>query len=827
MCENLCLKLIISFITLYYTYKFMFPKRDFHLQNHLKLMRNTAAECTLFLKKNEEFPIQKACKVLLIGSGARNTVKGGLGSGDTETITYTTCEQGLEKAGFTITTKRWLDTYPHLKEDKLIEQMNYIKEIHEKNNISKMFRTIAFPEYDYDLKFTEEEEKADIAIYVLSRNSGEGFDRRLIKGDALLTNTEIKDILYLNKNFKKFILVLNVGGVVDLSPVKNVSNILLLSQLGEVTGDILADIILGKANPSGKLATTWAAIEDYKFINEFGYGNNTLYKEGVYVGYRYFDSAKVNPLFPFGYGLSYTSFDISYISLKSKKDEIFIKLKVKNIGKYPGKEVVQIYVSPSQENMDKPYQSLVSFKKTPLLRPDEEIEMCLNFKLRQVARYDEKIACYILDKGKHIIRMGNSSRNTKVVGYAELSEDSLTKQLKNINGKPGFKDYKPSIILNDDISKVDKIIIGKDDFDFKRELYLYDYKMYDIVTKLKDEDLAHLCVGGYAEEGEFNEKGRGLNGLTTNKVKKVKHYLKMCDGPTGLRLARAYTKNSTGYYRLSKNPNQINKYSYLSKLPKISLVRNDSMDDFSNYTKVIYQTPTALPVATALAQSFNVELVQRYGDVIGKEMEIYDIDILLGPAMNIHRNILCGRNFEYYSEDPYVTGKMASAFIKGIQSHKNKGATIKHFTGNNQENNRLNSNSRISERALREIYMRGFQIAIEDAQPVALMTSYNLVNGKHTSENYQLLINTIRNEWNFKGLVMTDWISSGHIEYKTSVYPSQFVNSIIKAGNNIIMPGNIKDYNLILQKIKEKEMRREDLYHCASKVYETIELLNK
>ena len=208
-------------------------------------------------------------------------------------------------------------------------------------------------------------------------------------------------------------------------------------------------------------------------------------------------------------------------------------------------------------------------------------------------------------------------------------------------------------------------------------------------------------------------------------------------------------------------------------------------------------------------------------------MEIYDIDILLGPAMNIHRNILCGRNFEYYSEDPYVTGKMASAFIKGIQSHKNKGATIKHFTGNNQENNRLNSNSRISERALREIYMRGFQIAIEDVQPVALMTSYNLVNGKHTSENYQLLINTIRNEWNFKGLVMTDWISSGHIEYKTSVYPSQFVNSTIKAGNNIIMPGNIKDYNLILQKIKEKEMRREDLYHCASKVYETIELLNK
>ena len=249
------------------------------------------------------------------------------------------------------------------------------------------------------------------------------------------------------------------------------------------------------------------------------------------------------------------------------------------------------------------------------------------------------------------------------------------------------------------------------------------------------------------------------------------------------------------------------------------------MEDLSNYTNVIYQNPTALPIATALAQSFNVELVQLYGDIVGKEMEIYDIDILLGPAMNIHRNILCGRNFEYYSEDPFISGKMAAAFIKGIQSHKNKGATIKHFTGYNQEYNRLNANSKISERALREIYMKGFQIAIEDAHPVALMTSYNLINGLHTSENYQLMINTLRNEWNFKGLVMTDWIRSGQTEYKTAHFPSQFVNATIKAGNNILMPGSETDFQLILQKLSEKELTRDDLLMCASKVYETIELL--
>ena len=825
MDECLCPKITLSFILIASSFFFMFPNRNLNSKKHIKIMRNTAAECALFLKKNEEFPIEKACNVLLIGSGARLTVKGGLGSADTETITYTTCEKGLEKAGFKITTKNWLEKYPHFKEDKLQEHMNYIKEIHEKNNISNIFRIIAFPEYEYDLKVTEEEEKADIAIYVLSRNSGEGFDRRLIKGDALLTDTEIKDILYLNHKFRKFILVLNVGGVVDLSPVKDVSNILLLSQLGEVTGDILADIILGKANPSGKLATTWAAIQDYKFISEFGDGNNTLYKEGVYVGYRYFDSAKVNPLFPFGYGLSYTSFKISYISLRNKKDEIFIKVKVKNIGKYHGKEVIQVYVSPPQENKDKPYQSLVSFKKTPLLKPNEEVEMRLHFKLRDVARYDEDIACYMLDKGKYIIRVGNSSRNTKAIGYAELNKDSLTKQLKNIDRKPGFNDYKPKIVLNDDISNLDKVIIGSDDFDFKRELYRYKYKINDKIKKLKDEELAYLCVGGYAEEGEFNEKERGLNGLTTNKVNQIKQYLKMCDGPTGLRLARAYNLDSKGYHRLTKSGNQLYRYSYLKNLSKIYLVQNDTKEDFSNYTNLIFQKPTALPIATALAQSFNVELVQLYGDIVGKEMEIYDIDILLGPAMNIHRNILCGRNFEYYSEDPFLTGKMAAAFIKGIQSNKNKGATIKHFTGYNQENNRLNSNSRISERALREIYMKGFQIAIEDAHPVALMTSYNLINGLHPSENYQLMISTLRNEWNFKGMIMTDWIRSGQSEYKTSIYPSQFVNATIKAGNNIIMPGSKRDYKLILQKLNEKELTRDDLLYCASKVYETIKLL--
>ena len=225
--------------------KFIPVELNFYESQNIKELRKSAAECTLFLNRNEEFPIKKPGKVLLIGSGARNTIKGGLGSGDVESRYYSTCEQGLEAAGFIVTTKNWLKQYPTLKEQKANEHLNYI------NNIFMTYKgggfsMVSFPEYEYDLKLTPAEENADIAIYVLARNSGEGMDRRLIKGDVLLTDTEIKDILYLNKKFKKFMLVLNVGGVVDITPIKYVSNILYLSQLGVVTGDILADIILGK-----------------------------------------------------------------------------------------------------------------------------------------------------------------------------------------------------------------------------------------------------------------------------------------------------------------------------------------------------------------------------------------------------------------------------------------------------------------------------------------------------------------------------------------------------------------------------------------------------
>ena len=798
----------------------------------INFLQKNSAEFTLFLNKNNEFPIQNPCKVLLIGSGARKTVKGGLGSGIVDTEYFTTIEEGLEKANFTISplSKKWLSDYIIIKQKNTQEHLNYLTELFTQNQQNNAFASVSFPEVDYNLSIIENEKnKSDIAIYVLSRNMGEGADRRPIKGEVLLTETEIKDILYLDKNYKKFMLVLNVGGVVDLSPVKNVSNILLLSQLGIPTGDVLADIILGKSNPSGKLATTWASYNDYKFINEFGNLDDTNYLEGVYVGYRYFDSVGINPLYPFCFGKSYTDFNISKISLLHNKDEILIKVRIKNIGNYTGKEVAQVYVSPSQENEDKPYQSLVAFKKSENIKPGKSEDLTIKFNLSDIARFDTLSACYILDKGKYIIRVGNSSKNTKIYGYIELDENIVLEQLKNIIVDPGFKDFKPNVNYNENLDNYQSIKLAKEDFNLKIVNYTYIAKVSTKLLNYSYSDLINLCLGNYKENNTeyFKERELGFAGTTSKKINFKNNYITMADGPAGLRIARAYGIDRNGFFhRMDSNLVEANDYRFLLNQKNISFEYNSTANiDMKKYEKIKFQYPIAIPIETALAQSFNIDLVKKIGKIISKQMSKFNVDIWLAPALNIHRNILCGRNFEYFSEDPYVTGTMAAAIIQGVQSNKKKGATIKHYAANNQEFNRLNSNSKMSERALREIYLKGFKIAIEKSNPLGLMTSYNLLNGIHTSENFNLIINVLRNEWGFKGLIMTDWSYSGRKQFLKSKYPAQNVFNIIKAGVDIMMPGTKREYIILEQKWNETLLKKEHLLRCSGKVYEIIKLI--
>ncbi|MDD6879793.1 MAG: glycoside hydrolase family 3 C-terminal domain-containing protein, partial [bacterium] len=346
-------------------------------KEHIETLRKYCPECTVLLKKNGEFPIANPCRVALYGSGARRTLKGGTGSGDVYSRFYTTAEAGLESAGFTVTTKDWLDKYDAFADARHREFARKLRlKIKRAGKEGMQLYGTGAIDSETEYEFPTDHD-GDICVYVLARLSGEGWDREPKKGDLFLTDGEIRDILKLNKKFKKFILVLNVSGVVDLTPVKDVGNILLLSQLGIPTGDVLADIILGKSEPSGRLTTTWTTYSDYQTIGQFGERDDTRYNEGIYVGYRYFDTVGKTPLFPFGYGLSYTEFDVKFAGISNDGGKITVKAEVKNTGKRAGREVVQVYLSCPWGRFDKPAKELSAHGKTTLLESggSETVEM--------------------------------------------------------------------------------------------------------------------------------------------------------------------------------------------------------------------------------------------------------------------------------------------------------------------------------------------------------------------------------------------------------------------------------------------------------------------
>ena len=358
----------------------------------------------------------------------------------------------------------------------------------------------------------------------------------------------------------------------------------------------------------------------------------------------------------------------------------------------------------------------------------------------------------------------------------------------------------------DDLTNIDLITLTKSDISTKEVQYNYTPKYNDFVKNLKIEDAAKMCLSE-----------------TIAEVSELKNQFMMGDGPAGLRLARKYGVDEKGTYRLCDDPMDEGLKDYLSPEEYATLDNYDNNKDRKG--EIFYHFATAIPIGTALGQSFNEDLVEMFADIIGNEMEIFNINLLLAPGVNIHRNPLCGRNYEYYSEDPLISGVLAGAFIRGIQSHKNKGATIKHFIANEQEFDRYSSNSILSERTLREIYLKPFKIAIESSSPFALMTSYNLLNGVHPSERSDLIYDVLRSEWGFEGLIMSDFYMSGITGTGVSNQPSQFsVNNIANGNNYQLVFGGFNYFN-VLDALKAGTITQEHIYECASKVYETIEKL--
>lgn len=785
---------------------------------HAETVRALGAECTVLLKTDGAFPLDGPCPVALYGSGARNTIKGGTGSGEVNSRYSITVEAGLEEAGFTVTSKDWLDAYDQTRAaaQGAFYQALFAAAANDMSaGIAAMGAVMPEPEYELPLNCT-----VDTAIYVLGRISGEGSDRNPVRGDVLLTETEVRDILELNRSSKNFILVLNTGGVVDLSPVMEVRNILVLSQLGTETGRILADLLLGKAFPSGKLTTTWAAWGEYPAMGDFGDINDTHYTEGVYVGYRYFNAVGKKPLFPFGYGIGYTTFSVVPGAVSADGDRITVQATVTNTGSRPGKETVQVYVQPPQGKLDKP-MALAAFAKTETLNAGASETVSISFPLRDIASYDESISAWVLEPGRYAVLAGTSSADLVPAAAVDLDAGVVTMQCRPCGGKPNFTDWTPDRIPAPAEDYPIQLNVSASSIPTETVVYDTPRAIDPITDSLTDEELAYLCIGAFDPNaagmsiiGNAGQTVAGSAGESYGKLAdKGIPALVMADGPAGLRLSREYYKDADGAHSLGTTMPE----SILAMIPP------EMQPKAPEITGPVYdQYCTAIPIGTAIAQSWNPALAEACGDLVGDEMERFGVHLWLAPALNIHRDIRCGRNFEYFSEDPLISGVFAAAITKGVQKHPGCGTTVKHYCCNNQENNRYFSNSQVSERALREIYLKGFGIAVRDSQPHALMTSYNLLNGEHISQRKDILEDILRDEFGFRGLVMTDWVFPMPNE---GCHPGPCAAKITAAGNDIAMPGTSMDLESIKAGLQDGTVTRERLQIDASRTIRIAKML--
>ena len=789
-------------------------------RQHLEQLRALAPECTLFLKRSGKLPLPGPCEIALYGSGARHTVKGGTGSGEVNSRSFLNIEESLSRAGFQILTKDWLDRYDAVRKDAYAAFLKKIRSDARKHRTSPLIEGMGavMPEPEYEIPL---EQRCNTAVYVLSRISGEGSDRKVVPGDVLLSESEKRDILALQEMYPVFLLVLNVGGPVDLSPVvQDVDDILLLSQLGVQTSAVLSDILLGEAYPSGKLTTSWVRGGDFCPQAEFGEKEETHYKEGIYVGYRYYDAAHVKPLFPFGFGLGYTDFRLEPGAVTLAGEQVTVSAQVRNTGAFSGKEVVQLYLSSPWGALDQPAQALAAYGKTRELAPGESCRMELRFKMSDLASFDEARSAYVLEKGDYVLRCGNSSRKSKPMALLRLTHEVVTLQARDLLGKPDFSDWKPE---------------GPEPVPEGLPVYVLDAESIPtktlsdtrtprpdpMVQALTDEELVFLNIGGFKLKDRSSVVGDsgfaipGTAGETTSQLKaKGFPAIIMADGPAGVRLARDYYEDKKGAHSLSSAmlPTMID----LLPAPVRSSMRRQKK--LPKGAVVKHRYATAIPIGTAIAQSFSLSLAESCGDIVGDEMERFGIHLWLAPALNIHRSILCGRNFEYFSEDPLVSGLTAAAITRGVQKHPGRGVTIKHFAANNQETNRYNNNSNVSQRALREIYLKGFGLCVRESQPCAVMTSYNLINGVHTSESRELTEDILRGEFGFQGIVMTDWVVGGSLMYNSKRYPMPNAGKVALAGGDLFMPGSKADYDRCMAMVRSGELPRYQLELNATRV---------
>ncbi len=736
-------------------------------EKHIQLSRRAAHEGAVLLKNDNGFlPLAKGKKVAVFGNAQIDYVKGGSGSGIVYAPYVRNIYEGLKMKGDKVEV---FDSLSLFYTDYVV---NAYKNGGENGRLTE-------PKVPTELLHAASA-FTDTAIITICRFSGEGYDKR---NDSENKYFELEDgekemVADVLASFENVIVLLNVGAMIDTSWFANNEKIkaaLLLWQGGLEGGLAAADLLVGDASPSGKLVDTCAAkFEDYPSSEGFHESEDYVkYTEDIFVGYRYFETIpgkKDAVVYPFGYGLTYTTFEISDIFAGGNGSHIFISATVKNTGNRAGKEVVQIYYSAPEGKISKEKIALIAFEKTPLLEPGKSCKVNLTFDTADMASYDDmgdiEKSAYVLEKGEYKIFVGTSVRDNVCIDYKyTLTEDVILEKLnsycapkkleKRLLADGTFRDVAPCT----DEAKTFPLTYHNEYKPREDIIELYDVyegkaTLDEFISQMSDEDLMDVLVG----KRNTGVANTGTMGGFENKY----HILPIAtaDGPAGLRL----------------HPNRG--------------IRT-----------------TAFPVATALACTWNPDLLEEVGKAGALECKENNIQIWLTPALNIHRSPLCGRNFEYYSEDPLIAGKMAAAMVRGIQSEQVV-AVPKHFAANNKETNRFESDSIVSERALREIYLKGFEICIKESSPKMIMSSYNLINGVHTSESAELITGILRGEWGFEGMLTTDW-SNTAMHYKE-----------VKAGNDIRMPA--RQEGQLKKPYEEGLISRDEMAICAKRILEMI-----
>lgn len=794
--------------------------------DHRILAREAAVEGMVLLKNDGMLPLQNK-KIALYGAGARMTVKGGSGSGDVKERHSVSIEEGLINAGFSFSSTLWMDRFEaKYQADKETWRQGVENKIKGYGPIRtmQMFDII----HSYPMPYPsctpiladELTNDTDTAIYVIARQAGEGGDRRYEKGEYLLSDIETESINILATHYDKLLLVINCGSIVDLSildEVKGIGAVLFYAQGGMEGGNAFADIVSGKVTPSGKLTDTWAInYEDYPSSDTYSYRNGVLdydnYFEGIYVGYRWFDAIGTAPRYPFGFGLSYTQFSHTVNDIAVNASKVTVQVTVKNTGvTYSGKEVLQLYLAKPQGHLDHEPKSLVAFAKTRTLDPGEVDTLTLIFDLAQQASFDEVEASFVLETGEYGVLIGDSASSTSPIAVLTLEEMIITEKVEHICPKSqSFTDYRHQIIISDYSPQLPRFIMDITAFDIINHTYEVpkvqkSEKISSILDRLSEDDLISLNVGGGYNLRCFNNVPGAAGMTAVNLLKKGIPNIVLSDGPAGINVNQAIVMMRDGTPRYPDGLPTDWQWGYLKKLNRFVTAKPGK-------GRPLYHYMTAWPSETLQAQSWNTALLEKIGQAVGREMLEIGVTIWLSPGMNIHRNPLCGRNFEYYSEDPLISGKMAAAITRGVQSNPGCGVTIKHFCCNNQEDNRDHMSSNVSERALRELYLRGFRIAIQEGKPWTLMTSYNKVNDVYTPNSYDLVTKVLRNEWDFEGLVMSDWNSTDKCSHAKA----------ISVGNDLIMPGNKSVRKALKSALKSGELKRGELLDSAARVLKLI-----